>query len=202
MLCGIGGCSSLRVGHRSEVTDCEHSIEPGDLHPVVHGHEPTIVGWEIPLRRQRRRALPCGPHDGVGAIRPDTGRIQPHHVVGAIRQPGVQVHLNLPSVKVSLAESGQARIKPGKQRPLGLDQHPAKVTRGEARIPTGGVAGQALQLGEGLHPGISPSDEGKGEQGTPPIGVLGRRRGVELMQHPIAQPDRVSQRLEPRRRSR
>ena len=67
------------------------------------------------------------------------------------------------------------------------------------RVALDRVGGEVLQLGKRLEAGVAAADEDVGEQLLAPGGVLGRVGRLQRLDHVIAQPDCVSQALEPDR---
>ncbi len=106
------------------------------------------------------------------------------------------MHLDPPLAQHLLGEAGELGVQPGQQRVLGFDEHPAEIARHDGRIASHRIPRQRFQLRQGFDAGIAAADE-RERQVVAPLLVVSETLGhVELMQHAIAEPDRIGQRLE------
>ncbi len=142
------------------------------------------------------RSLAGGPHDRLGVVRRNALGVGADDSIGAVDQPRREDKLDAAAAEVALGVPGESWVQPGEQRLLRLDEDPAEIPDGEVRIPLHGISRQALDFRQGFNAGVSSSDEREREEfaATPRIpNTLGR---VDLVEHPIAKPDGIGQRLE------
>ena len=109
------------------------------------------------------------------------------------------VELTGNEINGSLSTGGRFRTYAPPQYEGLVNRISPEVTGSQPWIALRSIPGEALQLCQRLDPGVTTTDKREREQLLAQLHVLGRRSSVELMEHPVAQPDGVGQGLEPHR---
>ncbi len=178
--------------------------EVGDLRVVTGG--PDVVGArdlergrgvDVTARAERQaeagerrvRLDARGPHDGVGVGGDPVAQLDAAVDAGGDR--GLQVHLDAALLEVFETPLAELGTDLGEDLVGHVHEHEAHVLALDVRVVLGGVAGHVLDLADGLRTREAAAHEDERQRLAADV-LVGRGVGlVELLQHVVAQPDRL-----------
>ena len=158
------------------------------------GTRPRSSSGTLRSRRLGLRGDAGGPDHGPGRQRL-AGR-EPGRVGADLLERRAEADVDAAAAQLAQRVLGELGVDLRQDPVGGLDQDPAHPVQAGPRVALDRVGGEVLELGERLEAGVAAADEDVGEQLVAAGGVVGRVRGLERLDHVVAQPDRVGQRLE------